>query len=413
MASVNPIDLEPTDRFSEKRDRIIDAASTLINERGIKGTTFAEVAKLVDMNQNSIAYYFKRKELLVAAAYDYSLGRIEAQVAEAASQPDPRSRVARYLARTIDYRVGLREGRLRPVTVLSELRALDEPHHGELLARYHGIFRTVRGYFGEADTAGPRGLNTVRAHFLLQNGFWLPAWQSLYSAREFARVEARMLEIFDRGIAPEGRTFEPRVLDIGLAARPVDGDVDGEAYLRAATRLINERGYRGASVERIASELNVTKGSFYHHLDAKDDLVLQCFRRSYGTVSRAQQAASDLEGSYWDRISAAISTLLDVQFSDLGPLLRTTALATLPAEPRSDVVARSNRTARRFAGMMIDGITEGSIRPIDPLIASQVVMAMLNSAVDLKSWADEFERGEAIRLYASTLAYGLFDDPSA
>ena len=135
MATLNPLETEPTDRFSERRDRIIDAASQLINERGIKGTTFAEVAKLVDMNQNSLAYYFKRKELLVAAAYDYALGRIEAQVAEAGALPDPRSRVARHLARTIDYRVGLQAGRLRPITILSELRALDEPYHSELTER--------------------------------------------------------------------------------------------------------------------------------------------------------------------------------------------------------------------------------------------------------------------------------------
>ena len=57
------------------------------------------------------------------------------------------------------------------------------------------------------------------------------------------------------------------------------------AFLLAATRLINELGYRGASVQRIASELNVTKGSFYHHLDAKDDLVAACYRRSFDRIA--------------------------------------------------------------------------------------------------------------------------------
>jgi AcrR family transcriptional regulator len=411
MATLPDLDVTPTDRFQERRDRIIDAASTLINERGIKGTTFAEVARLVAMNHNSLAYYFKRKELLVAAAYDYSLDRISALVDDAGAMPDSRSRVARLVSRTIEYRVGLRERTVRPVTVLSEIRSLDEPYYSEFAARYQDIFRKVRGYFGPTHTRDQRSLNGVRAHVLLQNTFWLPAWLNLYSQREFARVEARMLEIFDRGIAPDGVQFEPRVLDIGLKSPAEKGDLDPEAYLRAATRLINERGYRGASVDRIASELNVTKGSFYHHLDAKDDLVLECFRRSYGTVSRAQQAAIEAGGSHWERIATAVATLLDVQFSDRGPLLRITALATLPTEHRSDVVGRSNRMARRFAGMMIDGITERSIRPIDPLIASQMVMAMLNSAVDLKPWADGVDRTLAINLYASTLAYGLFDDP--
>jgi hypothetical protein len=43
-----------------------------------------------------------------------------------------------------------------------------------------------------------------------------------------------------------------------------DGTATRAAYLRAATRLVNEYGYRGASVDRIAAELRLTKGSFYH-----------------------------------------------------------------------------------------------------------------------------------------------------
>ena len=47
-----------------------------------------------------------------------------------------------------------------------------------------------------------------------------------------------------------------------------------ETILLAATRLINSRGYRGASVNKISEALNVTKSSFYNHNDAKDDLDL-------------------------------------------------------------------------------------------------------------------------------------------
>ena len=35
---------------------------------------------------------------------------------------------------------------------------------------------------------------------------------------------------------------------------------------------MNEHGYLGASVQKISERLNVTKGAFYHHIEAKDDL---------------------------------------------------------------------------------------------------------------------------------------------
>ena len=74
------------------------------------------------------------------------------------------------------------------------------------------------------------------------------------------------------------------------------GDADGsatEAFLRAATALVNEQGYRGASVDKISARLNVTKGSFYHHNDNKHDLISECFDRTFAVVRRALSLAED------------------------------------------------------------------------------------------------------------------------
>ena len=65
----------------------------------------------------------------------------------------------------------------------------------------------------------------------------------------------------------------------GPGRKPVPAGAS-DAFLQAATFLINEQGYRGASVEKISARLNVTKGSFYHYNDNKDDLVANCFERS-------------------------------------------------------------------------------------------------------------------------------------
>ena len=60
-----------------------------------------------------------------------------------------------------------------------------------------------------------------------------------------------------------------------------------EDFLQSATMLINDQGYVGASVERISAALNVTKGSFYHHLNTKDELVAACFHRSVDIIMSA------------------------------------------------------------------------------------------------------------------------------
>ena len=395
-----------TERFQRKRAAILDAAAALINRHGARGMTLADVAAAVGLNTTSVTYYFKRKELLAAACYDRTMARLEAIADDAAAAPDPRARVAHFLHSHIALQAQVRRGTAQPVTVLADMRAMDGPDRAALAERFRGILRTVRGFFGTPADAAHKALFTARAHVLMESVLWLPAWLFRYFVDDFDRVEARLFALFDRGIAPAGAPWAPGplVLEADSAGEPAR-----HQFLVAATRLINERGYRGASVERIASELGVTKGSFYHHLEAKDDLVVACFRHSFLTISRAQRAADAAGGSEWERLSAAMALLLDVQLGDGGPLLRTTALQALPPEMRARVVERSNRLARRFAGTMIDGIAEGSIRAIDPLIAAQALMVTLNAAYELRGWATGMRREEAIRVYASTLAFGLFD----
>ncbi len=396
-------------RFEKKREVILDAATELINEQGVKGLTFARVAAAVDLNTTSVTYYFRRKELLAAAVFERTIKELDIFVSDAARQETPQKRVARFMELNFDHRAKLRHGNARPLAVLSDMRALEDPLRGEIQESYNQVFRKMCGFFGPATTPRERLRSIARANVLSENMYWLPVWIIDYSIGDFERIQSRLMDLFEHGFGQTDATWAPKRLSDDKT-----GDDSKEAglenFLRVATRLINERGYRGASVERIASELNVTKGSFYHHLDAKDQLVLECFSRSYSRVSDTQREARELGGTFWEQVSSAIAKLLHIQFDPYFPLLRTTALQALPLELRGSVVARSNRMARRFAGMLIDGISEGSVRTIDPLITSQAIMAMLNSAFDIQRWASQQDLDDAVSIYASTLAFGLFDD---
>lgn len=399
-----------TARFQRKRELILDAAAAEINENGALGMTLADVAAMVGLNTTSVTYYFKRKEVLAAACYDRSLDRIEAIVESAERAPDPRSRVRAYVDESFAQRARIRDGDEPPFTVLSDLRAMEGPEREALADRYRGLLRRIRGFFGAADNERAKALLTARTHVMVETIFWLPGWLQHYATDEFPRLSARMFELFDTGLAPRGAAWAPVSTLLAEDASPEGPELARRNFLKAATRLINERGYRGASVERIASELNVTKGSFYHHLDAKDELVVNCFAHSFAIQTQAQRAADRADGSQWERLCSAMAMILDVQFSERGPLLRTTALQALPSRVRGAMVERSDHVARRFAGMMIDGISEGSVRAVDPLVASQTLVAMLNAAYELHNWADALAPADAIGLYASTLAFGLFDD---
>ena len=395
-----------TVRFRQKRDAILAAAAEAINEQSAKGMTFADVARRVGLNTTSVTYYFKRKEDLAAAAFEHTLDYLLLMLGDAMKADTPAARVRRYLQLNMARLDRVRIGDERPLAVLSDLRAMEDPARVRLMAGWREVFRRTRLLWGEPASRAAKDLNGARAHVLLENTFWLPGWLKRYEPDQYDRVEERLFDVFAHGIAGEGAAWAPQLLDLELDER----EPGRAAFLLAATRLINELGYRGASVQRIASQLNVTKGSFYHHLDAKDELVIACYARSFDTIAAAQRLADEGGGTHWHRLSSALATLLDIQFAERAPLLRSTALSGLPIAVRTAMVDRSNLIARRYAGTIMDGVAEGSIRPVDALIAAQTLMALQNAAFDMRKWAGTMPRERAIAMYASTLLFGLFSE---
>jgi hypothetical protein len=99
--------------------------------------------------------------------------------------------------------------------------------------------------------------------------------------------------------------------------------------------------------------------------------------------------------------------LVEFQFSSAGPLLRTSALSALPETIRGEMIEQSGRLSDRFAAMISDGVSEGSLRPVDPFIAAQMLTAGLNAAADLPVLLRGVEARVAVGFYARPFFTGL------
>lgn len=399
-------------QYQRKRDALLDAATVLINDLGAKATTLQAVSQAVELSATSVTYYFPRKDVLAAAVFERAIDRLREFVDEAAKEPTPRERVRRLLELHINLRAAVIGGIDVPIATLSEVRTLDDSIRKPLLEQYVDLFRATRALWGDFPDC-EKQLMTARAHLLQETTFWLPIWLTRFPTDEFPRVHRQLFDLFDNGLALAGATWLPIELPRNADGEPRGDEEPGSPnFLGVATRLINESGYRGASVTRIVDELQVTKGSFYHHLDTKDALILECFRRTFSRMSAVLTAAAEIGETQWQQLEAMMEYLIDLQFEGEFPLTRTSALQALPAAVRSEVLAKSDQTALRFGNMLVEGAQEGSIRVVNPLIASQTIAAMLNSADDLRNWAETMDRKTAIRLYTSCLTHGVFADPT-
>ena len=151
----------------------------------------------------------------------------------------------------------------------------------------------------------------------------------------------------------------------------------------------------------------MTKGSFYHHNDNKHDLISECFERTFAVVRRALSLAEDGPGSGWSRACAAARALVRYQLSPEGPLLRATAVSALPDETQRDNVRRTQfRLTERLTSVVVDGMIDGSIRPLDPHIAAQASIAAINAGAELQRWVPSATRRQRRRSVRAAGAAG-------
>jgi AcrR family transcriptional regulator len=408
----------PTPRFQEKREAILAAAAAAFNERGVKGATLADIAAAVGLVTNSVTYYYRKKEDLATACFERAIAAFDALALRAAQQRSVAARVATFFQLHAALLAAIDRNEAPPLVAFSDMRALPSPQVARVFAAYTDMFRRVRELLkGPETTALSRDDLNARAHILLSVAHWVRTWIPRHEAEAYPRAAARVADVLLHGLAAPASHWPERASGDGASAALHDAQADaggpGEAFLRAATALVNEQGYRGASVDRISARLNVTKGSFYHHHDTKHDLITACFERSFAIMRRALARAEQTPGSGWQRCCDLARALVCHQLGAHGPLLRITATSALPDQAhRQRVRDTLNRLNERLASLVVDGMCDGSIRPLDPAVAANVLDAAINAAAELQRWVPGATLDNASDLYVRPMLEGLLCPPA-
>jgi AcrR family transcriptional regulator len=401
-----PQRLSPTRKFHQRKDTIVRAAVDLLNQKGVRGMTLADVAQKLDLVPTAVMYYFRRKEDLAAACYFKSIEIYEALIAEADRGKTAREALGIFVRGFFDLRRRISVGEADEVANFNDARALRDPALG---TAFIGMFRNLRGLLLKPEGLGEmeRVALNARTHLLLTELLWVVAWAQRYDPEDYARLADQMLDILENGLASNRQSPAPHAL---LTLEPPEADKSStsrETFLRAATTLMNEQGYLGASVQKISQRLNVTKGAFYHHHTGKDDLVSACFARTFDIMRRAQREAADVTGTGCEHLVAVAAALLEYQLSNNAPLLRNSALTSVPERICHELLAEFDRISRRYALVFSDGIADGSLRPVDSAIAAQMITAMINASAELQMWVPDVTAGTVNRLFARPLFEGL------
>src|SRR5829696_10388529 len=79
------------------------------------------------------------------------------------------------------------------------------------------------------------------------------------------------------------------------AAIPSKAKKRDREVLEAAARVFYERGYSDASVQDVADELGILKGSLYHYIDTKEDLLFRLLQETHDEIYKILEEVSAME----------------------------------------------------------------------------------------------------------------------
>lgn len=386
-------------KFDLRKDAIVKVATEILNHKGVRGMTLPLVAAELDLAPRAVSYYFRRKEELAAACYRRSVERMDGHITEALRQPDAAGMLRTLVRIFFETQRQVRVGELEPIAWFDDMRTIHEPESGEA---FTNVFRKIRSIF-KAPGAPPfeHRERNARGHMLMSQLLWAVLWLPRYNPEDYGRMAERMADILLHGMASPKVKWSPPALPGGAEAE------SEPAFLRAATELINDQGYLGASVSKISARLNVTKGSFYHHNEGKDELVEQCFERTWAILRQAQIEADNAAANGLMNLAAQAVATVGGQVSEKRPLLRTSALAAVPEEMRPRLISGFDRITSRYASVVSDGFADGSIRPLDVLLAAQLLSGAINAAAELHYWAPGITPATAETFYVKPLFFGL------
>ena len=177
--------------------------------------------------------------------------------------------------------------------------------------------------------------------------------------------------------------------------------------LKSAAAAFRRRGYHGASVDEIASALEMTKGNLYYYFKNKEEILFAChdysLDRLLGLMAEVQAAPSRPDAKLRQLILAFVDTILNE--------LHGTAL-TLNPESLSPVllkrvIAKRDQFDRGMRSIIEQGIAQGVFAPSDPKMVEFAIMGAVNW---ISKWFDPvgpLTAGEIGEAFADYLVGGL------
>jgi len=159
------------------------------------------------------------------------------------------------------------------------------------------------------------------------------------------------------------------------------GKAQQERLIEVAARMFHERGYDATSLQDIAEELGLLKGSLYHYIASKDDLLWEVILKQHQSAMALAQRCRELPGTPMDRLKEFVggyAASLRNERDSVSVYLRE--IGRLSEARRTMILDEREQYVAFVRGLLDEGTAAGQFRKdMDTALVAQGILGMLNS----------------------------------
>lgn len=157
--------------------------------------------------------------------------------------------------------------------------------------------------------------------------------------------------------------------------------------IKKASYIFAEKGYEKTTLEEIAAELKLTKGSIYHYFKGKEDILFQSLLRAHSLANESLSqvcAIPDIPPD--ERLKLAIKRHVDVitQRFVFSTLRQQDLL--LPGEMREEIIRERDKFQVMLSDIIKEGMDQGIFRQDNLKI---ILLALLGAINWIALWYSE------------------------
>jgi len=155
--------------------------------------------------------------------------------------------------------------------------------------------------------------------------------------------------------------------------------------LKSAAAAFRRRGYHGASVDEIASALEMTKGNLYYYFRNKEEILYACHEYSLDVLLKLLDAVRADQSPPDEKLRRLVLAFVHLILDELQATALTIDLQALSPPLLRTVIARRDEFDRGLRAIIQQGIDDGVFAPGD---ARMIAFAMMGAVNWIPKWYD-------------------------